>query len=109
MTVAAPGGRVPSGRRRLIPASPGQALVWGLMVLVILGPLVPLVYTSFRSQPYYLPGGTWTLEPYRPLFADPEFWRAVQNTVVFAPLATGGAGKLGALFAILTTRTNMPG
>src|SRR5229473_2217272 len=108
MSVQAPGLTVPSARRRRMPASPGQALVWGLTVLVILGPLVPLIYTSFRSKPYYLPGGTWSLEAYRTLFADPEFWRAVQNTLIFAAAATVMAVGLGALFAILTTRTNMP-
>jgi iron(III) transport system permease protein len=108
-TAPAPARPVPGIRRRRIPASPGQALVWGLAVLVILGPLVPLVYTSFRSKPYYLPGGTWTLGAYRTLFADPEFWRAVQNTVVFAAVATVLAVALGAGFAILVSRTNMPG
>ena len=109
MTAQAPGLSLPATRRRIVPASPGQALLWALMVLVIVGPLVPLVYTSFRSQPYYLPGGAWSLEPYRTLFADPEFWRAVENTLIFAAAATLLAVAFGALFAIVTTRTNMPG
>jgi iron(III) transport system permease protein len=109
VTAQGPGLNVPSARRRLIPASPGQALVWGLAVLLILGPLVPLIYTSFQSQPYYLPGGTWTLGAYRTLFADPEFWQAIKNTLIFAAAATVLSVGLGAFFAILTSRTNMPG
>ena len=46
-----------------------------------MGPFFPLVYSSLRSKPIYLPGGTFTLGAYRTLFADPLFWTAVRNTV----------------------------
>src|SRR5689334_23797756 len=71
-------------RARWLPASAGQALVWFVIVALVVGPFVPLVYSSLRSKPIYLPGGTFTLAAYRTLFADPLFARAVRNTVSFA-------------------------
>lgn len=96
-------------RRALLPTSVTQGVVWALTAVLVLGPLVPLVYTSFRSQAFYLPGGTWSLQPYRSLFDDPAFWEAVENTLIFAAITTVLAVGLGALFAILINRTNMPG
>src|SRR5260370_9953719 len=71
-------------RARWRPASAGQALVWFAVVALVVGPFFPLVYSSLRSKPIYLPGGTFTLAPYRTLFADPLFWRAARDTVSFA-------------------------
>ena len=68
-------------RTRWRPASAGQALVWFIVVALVVGPFFPLVYSSLRSKPIYLPGGTFTLGAYRTLFADPLFWTAVRNTV----------------------------
>src|SRR5580700_580552 len=96
-------------RRRIIPTSASQAIVWGLTVVLVIGPLVPLVYTSFRSQAFYLPGGTWSVGPYRTLFDDSAYWRAVENTLMFAVITTALAVGLGTLFAVLINRTNMPG
>jgi iron(III) transport system permease protein len=99
----------PLRRRRPLPTSATQGLLWALTVVLVIGPLVPLLYSSFRSQAFYLPGGTWSLQPYRSLFEDPGFWRAVENTLIFAALTTALAVTLGTLFAILINRTNLPG
>src|SRR6478672_7597053 len=96
-------------RARWRPASAGQALVWFVVVALVVGPFFPLVYSSLRSKPIYLPGGTFTLGAYRTLFADPLFWQAVRNTVSFALGATGLAVIGGTALAILCTRTNLPG
>jgi iron(III) transport system permease protein len=101
-----------SGRglpRRLVPTTVTQGLVWVVALVLVAGPIVPLIYTSFRSQPYYLPGGTWSLQPYRTLFDDPAFWHAVENTLVFAGVTTVLAVGFGTLFAVLVNRTNLPG
>src|SRR5580692_2890395 len=90
-------------------ATPSQAVIWCVTLVLVVGPLVPLVYTSFRSQAFYLPGGTWSLGPYRTLFDDPAYWRAVKNTLIFATITTVLAVSLGTLFAVLINRTNMPG
>ncbi|WP_055491255.1 iron ABC transporter permease [Streptomyces sp. TP-A0356] len=96
-------------RRRLAPAAPGQYLVWALVAVPALAPLVPLVYTSLLSKPYYLPGGVLSVDAYRQLFTDPAFRTAALNTVLFATCATTAAVALGAAFAVLVTRTNVPG
>jgi iron(III) transport system permease protein len=91
------------------PASAGQALVWFAVVALVVGPFFPLVYSSLRSKPIYLPGGTFTLAAYRTLFADPLFWTAVRNTVSFALGTTVLAVIGGTALAILCARTNLPG
>jgi iron(III) transport system permease protein len=96
-------------RVRWLPASAGQALVWFVVVALVVGPFVPLVYSSLRSKPIYLPGGTFTLAAYRTLLADPLFWQAVRNTVSFAAGTTALAVVGGTALAILCTRTNLPG
>jgi iron(III) transport system permease protein len=96
-------------RARWLPASAGQALVWFAVVALVVGPFFPLVYSSLRSKPIYLPGGTFTLGAYRTLSADPLFWRAVRNTVSFALGTTVLAVVGGTALAILCARTNLPG
>jgi iron(III) transport system permease protein len=101
--------RPASPRARWRPASAGQALVWFTVVALVVGPFFPLVYSSLRSKPIYLPGGTFTLAAYRTLFADPLFWSAVRNTVWFALGTTVLAVAGGTALAILCARTNLPG
>src|SRR5260221_6744003 len=96
-------------RARWLPASAGQALVWFAVVALVVGPFFPLVYSSLRSKPIYLPGGTFTLAAYRTLLADPLFWSAVRNTVSFAMGTTVLAVAGGTALAILCTPTHMPG
>ena len=96
-------------RARRLPASAGQALVWFAVVALVVGPFFPLVYSSLRSKPIYLPGGTFTLAAYRTLFADPLFWTAVRNTVSFALGTTALAVIGGTALAIVCARTNLPG
>lgn len=99
---------VAAGRPRA-PASVGQAVVSVLVILLVVGPFVPLVYSSFRSKPVYLPGGVFSLGAYRTLFADPAYRTAVKNTLLFAVGTTALAVAGGTLLAILCTRTNLPG
>jgi iron(III) transport system permease protein len=51
----------------------------------------------------------FTLAPYRTLFADPAYWTAVRNTVIFAVATTAIAVAGGTALAILCHRTNLPG
>ncbi|MDH6120980.1 iron(III) transport system permease protein [Kitasatospora sp. GAS204A] len=96
-------------RRRHLPQGPGQYLVWAAVAVLTLAPLAPLVVTSLRSKPYYLPGGVFSVDAYGKLFADPAFRQAALNTALFALTATALAVLLGATFAVLVTRTNLPG
>jgi len=108
VTVDAPAG-IRARRGARIPASGPQAVVWLGLVVLVVGPLLPLLYASLRSKPYYLPGGVFTLQGYRTLFDDPAFWQAVRNTLQFAVLTTVLSVAAGAAFAILCGRTNLPG
>jgi iron(III) transport system permease protein len=100
----------PAGRPgRWRPAGTAQTLVWALVTIAVLGPILPLLYASLRDRPLYQSGGHWTLAPYRQLFADPEFWRAARNTAEFAVGSTILAVVIGAVFAVLCARTDLPG
>jgi iron(III) transport system permease protein len=96
-------------RRSRVPASVGQFLVWIMVAGLVAGPLVPLLYASLRSKAIYLPGGVFSLGGYRTLFADPAYWTAVRNTVIFAVCTTALAVAGGTALAILCNRTNLPG
>ncbi len=96
-------------RRRPVPAGPGQFLVWAAVAVLTIAPLTPLVITSLRSKPYYLPGGVFTASAYSQLLGDPAFRHAALNTLIFALSATVLAVALGASFAVLVTRTDLPG
>src|SRR5262245_4882062 len=94
-------------RRRLLPASVGQAVVWLMVVGLVAGPFLPLVYSSVRSKPIYLAGGAFTADAYGTLFADRAYWVAVRNTVTFATATTIMSVAGGTLLAILCSRTNL--
>src|SRR5215210_67462 len=100
---------VPPPRRSWLPAGLLQTLTWALVVALVVGPFVPLLYASLRDRPLYEAGGVLTVQPYRDLFGDSAFWRAWANTLEFAALTTTFAVVLGAAFAILCTRTDLPG
>jgi iron(III) transport system permease protein len=100
---------LPQPRRSWLPAGGLQAATWALVVALIVGPFVPLLYASIRDRPLYEAGGVFTLDPYRELFGDSAFWHAWLNTLAFASLTTAGAVAVGAGFAILCARTDLPG
>jgi iron(III) transport system permease protein len=91
------------------PAGVYQTLVWGVVAVLAIAPLIPLIATSLRSKPYYLPGGVFTTDAYRQLLTDPAFHTAAGNTLLFATTATILAVVLGGGFAVLVNRTNLPG
>src|SRR5258708_371105 len=96
-------------RARWLPASAGQALVWFAVVALVVGPFFPLVYSSLRSKPIYLPGGTFTLSAYGPLFAAPFLGRGVR-TPVSSAMGTTVLGVVGGpALAFLCPRTIFPG
>lgn len=96
-------------RRSWIPATLSQYLLWGAGVVVIVGPIVPVVWASLWSTPLYEAGGALTLDNYQRLFADPEWWDAVRNSVTFAVLTTTASVVLGTAMAVLFNRTDLPG
>lgn len=96
-------------RRSWLPAGARQYALWAGAVLLIVGPIIPVVWASFWTTPLYEAGGVLTLGNYRDLLADPAWWEAVRNSVEFAALTTVGSVVLGTLLAILFVRTDLPG
>lgn len=86
-----------------------QYALWALGLVVVVGPLVPVLWASLWSTPLYQAGGVLTLQNFRDLLADPAWWEAVRNSVWFAALTTVGSIVLGTTLAILFVRTNLPG
>jgi iron(III) transport system permease protein len=78
------------------------------VLVLVVGPFIPIVYSSLLSKPFYMPGGVFTFDAYRTLFADPAYWKAVRNSVAFATLMTAIAVPVGTAFAILCHRTDLP-
>lgn len=106
-TIAAPtGGRL---RRSWLPARATQYLLWAGAILLIVGPIVPVVWASLWSTPLYEAGGSLTWGNYGDLLSDPAWWEAVRNSVEFAVLTTIGSVVLGTTLAVLFVRTNLPG
>lgn len=103
---AVAGGRL---RRSWLPATATHYLLWSGAVVVIVGPIIPVVWASLWTTPLYEAGGTYTLQNYSDLLTDPAWWEAVRNSVTFAVLTTVGSIALGTSFAILFVRTDLPG
>jgi iron(III) transport system permease protein len=100
------GGRL---RKSWLPATATQSLLWLLAMVVIVGPIIPVLWASLWSTPLYEAGGALTLTNYTDLISDPEWWEAVRNSAVFAALTTVGSVLLGSTLAVLFVRTDLPG
>src|SRR5919205_4138307 len=88
-TTTAPASRTfPEPRREAVPAGVVHWVTWALVVVLVLGPFVPLLEASLRDRPLYEAGGVFTVRPYRELFGDAAFWHAWANTLEFAALTT---------------------
>ncbi|MHC3472588.1 ABC transporter permease [Streptomyces sp. 7R007] len=96
-------------RRRLLSTNASHYILWALALLVIVGPILPIVAASLWSTPLYEAGGHLTGANFKDLLTDQSWWTAVVNSVEFAALNTAGSIIVGVACAILLTRTNIPG
>ena len=87
-------------RRSRVPATASQYLLWGAGLVVIVGPIVPVVWASLWSTPLYESGGGLTLANYRDLLTDADWWDAVRNSVTFALLTTAGSLIWNTIFVL---------
>ncbi|MCP9964960.1 ABC transporter permease [Actinomadura madurae] len=104
--LTAQGGAV---RRRLVSTGVSHYLLWAAALVLLIGPIVPVVVASLWSTPLYQGGGHLTIANYRDLLSDPAWWTAVRNSVVFGALNTVGSVAIGVACAVLFTRTDVPG
>ncbi len=102
---------LPLPKRTSWPAIDWQKILLGgivaLLAYLALGPLVLLVYGMLRDAP---PGaaGTFTLEKLQEAYLDPDLYRSLFNTVIYAGGTTVLSTLLGGFLAWVHERTNVP-
>jgi len=94
--------------RRWVPERGSHYVLWLLTLVVVVGPVVPVVWASFWSTPLYEGGGSATLQNYRHLLSDDTWWVAVGNSALFAAMTTAGSTVVGVGLAVLLVRTDLP-
>jgi iron(III) transport system permease protein len=75
----------------------------------ILAPLLLVVWQSFLDGPFFARNVHPSLGAYRFVFEDPDFYRALGNSVWVASGMALIAVPVGALLAFLLVRTDLPG
>ncbi|OQS41221.1 ABC transporter permease [Chromobacterium haemolyticum] len=87
----------------------GRWLVLGALALLVLTPLSLVIYQSLLDQPFFMADKNVGLVAYRFVFADPDFWSALGNSLVIAAGMALIAIPLGGVLAFLMARTDLPG
>lgn len=85
---------------------------WGvalLLLLLVLFPTWPIIYQSFLRQPLYELGQALTLSNYPRVLSNPAIWRVIGNTAILMVGSTLVGTGVGIVFAVLLTRTDVPG
>ena len=84
-------------------------IVIAITVVVVLLPVGMIAYQSFLSAPFFMPNRSVSLDAYRFVFDDPDFWAALKNSLVIAIGMVLIAVPFGSVLAFLMVRTDMPG
>ena len=80
-----------------------------LTAAAVLAPLSLIVYQSLLDAPFFDAVKTVGLDAYAFIFADPDFWAALRNSLLIAAGMTVIAVPLGAVLAFVMERTDLPG
>lgn len=105
---------VKEGRRTVNPITRwmDRVVQWlvalGVIVLVFF-PTWPIIYQSLLREPLYIAGQALTFANFPRVFSDPIIWKVFGNTLIFMVGSTVLGTVLGIAFAVLLTRTNLPG
>jgi iron(III) transport system permease protein len=86
-----------------------RALTIVVTAAAVFAPLSLILYQSVLSAPFFDVRKTLGLEAYEFIFADPDFWYALRNSVLIAAGMTLIAVPLGAVLAFVMERTDFPG
>src|SRR5262245_54564685 len=86
-----------------------RAITILLTAAAVLAPLSLILYQSFLSAPFFDARKTVGLEAYEFIFADPDFWGALLNSILIATGMTLIAVPLGGVLAFVMERTDFPG
>jgi iron(III) transport system permease protein len=107
LDLSAPGG-LPPARGGLLASYPRFITIL-VTALAVLSPLSLIFYQSFLSAPFFEANKTVSVDAYRFILADSDFWAALRNSLLIAGGMTLIAVPLGGLLAFLMERTNLPG
>ena len=86
-----------------------RALTILVTAAAVLSPLSLIIYQSLLSAPFFDAVKTVGVEAYAFVFADPDFWSALVNSLLIAAGMTLIAVPLGAILAFVMERTDFPG
>ncbi len=79
-----------------------------LTLFAIFLPIGLVVYQSFLSAPFFQKDAVLGIAAFTYILSDPGFWRAFMNSLFLAGSMIAISLPLGALFAFLIVRTNLP-
>ncbi|MFC7094413.1 ABC transporter permease [Jeongeupia naejangsanensis] len=111
MRVPLPASSGNAGRSRewRVWAGFGRWLTIAIAVTVVALPLSLILFQSFLSAPFFMPNKTFSLDAYRFVFDDPDFYSALKNTCAIAFGMLFIAVPMGGILAFLMARTDLPG
>ena len=95
--------------RSAVPFVAYRFLVIGITAVAVLAPLSLVFYQSFLTGPFFQPSAKLSLDAYRFVFVDDDFWVAFGTTLLIAGGMAAIAVPLGAVLAFLMVRTDVPG
>jgi iron(III) transport system permease protein len=101
VVIERPGGGLLSGLPR--------ALTIALTACAVLAPLSLILYQSLLNAPFFDAVKAVGIDAYAFIFADPDFWMALRNSLLIAAGMTVIAVPLGAVLAFVMERTDFPG
>jgi len=109
-TIAKPAPPLAAGRTGLaLFAALPRALTILLTAAAVLAPLSLIVYQSLLDAPFFDAVKHVGVAAYDFIFADPDFWMALRNSLLIAAGMTVIAVPLGAVLAFVMERTDFPG
>lgn len=85
-----------------------RTLTIALTAAAVLAPLSLILYQSLLSAPFFDANGVLGLDAYRFIFADPDFWKALGNSLLIASGMTLIAVPLGGVLAFVMERSDLP-
>ena len=86
-----------------------QYALAAIVVLLIATALLPVLYQSVLAAPIYDLTRHFTLGNYLRFAESRELHQAIGNSFILATISTLVGTAIGALFAVLVARTNLPG
>ncbi len=86
-----------------------RATVVLITTLAIYVPLSFIIIQAFLSAPFFSPSKVFSLDAFRFIFADPDFYKALRSGFILAFGLAIIAIPLGGMLAFLMIRTDLPG